>query len=30
MAELNRLVSVEGEDAADVAGDYLQSKGLIG
>jgi osmoprotectant transport system substrate-binding protein len=29
MAELNRLVSVEGEDAADVARDYLVSKGLI-
>ncbi len=29
MAELNRRVSVEGEDAADVARDYLVSKGLI-
>jgi glycine betaine/choline ABC-type transport system substrate-binding protein len=30
MAELNRRVSVEGEDAADVARNYLQEKGLIG
>jgi glycine betaine/choline ABC-type transport system substrate-binding protein len=30
MAELNRLVSVEGEDASDVALDYLRTKGLIG
>lgn len=29
MAELNRLVSVEGEDAADVARDYLSEQGLI-
>jgi len=29
MAEMNRLVSVEGEDPADVARDYLVGKGLI-
>ncbi|MCB2223684.1 MAG: hypothetical protein KQH83_05855 [Actinobacteria bacterium] len=29
MAELNRRVSVEGEDAEDVARDYLTEKGLI-
>jgi osmoprotectant transport system substrate-binding protein len=30
MAELNRRVSVDGEEAADVARDYLQEMGLIG
>ena len=29
MAELNRRVSVEGEDAADVAEEFLQEQGLI-
>lgn len=29
MAELNRQVSVEGEDAADVANQYFQDQGLI-
>ena len=28
MAELNRQVSVDGEDAADVAKQYLQDQGL--
>jgi osmoprotectant transport system substrate-binding protein len=30
MAELNRRVSVDGEDASDVALDYLRTEGLIG
>jgi osmoprotectant transport system substrate-binding protein len=30
MSELNRRVSIDGEDAADVAVDYLTSNGLIG
>lgn len=30
MSELNRRVSVDGEDAADVARDYLVTEGLIG
>jgi osmoprotectant transport system substrate-binding protein len=30
MTELNRLVDIEGQTAADVAGDYLQAQGLTG
>jgi osmoprotectant transport system substrate-binding protein len=30
MSELNRRVSIEGEDASDVAGSYLTSNGLVG
>jgi glycine betaine/choline ABC-type transport system substrate-binding protein len=30
MAELNRLVSSEGEDALDVARNFLTEQGLIG